>query len=282
MVKFLMNEYVRMNEALHQIAQDSENILQKAERSYLAVQDSLLKVREFIIPYTFKDEQEEIQFFKEMKPKFLKELIFHMEVYHLEANKTIGSWQAELNYYHQETERIRIFFDRNKPLYTYYKTGKVIFDTVYFKRQENPLSLVPEYFLDLDPRFATANSLKLSKIKAFEELKGYIDNCILQLSHKQSNEISSDLSSVSLPWTDKKTGLIELLYGIQCMGALNNARAELKQIARLFEIAFKVDLGNYYRVFQEIRIRKKGRTPFIDRMREMLIKKMDDTDEYFA
>lgn len=83
-----------------------------------------------------------------------------------------------------------------------------------------------------------------------------------------------------LHWTGSKASLIELVYALQCGGVFNNGNADLKQIATYFEQAFDVELGNYYRVFQDFRIRKNSRTQFIDELKKVLEKRMDDTDEH--
>ena len=67
-MKFTTDLYARMSEALEQLAMTSDNILQRAERSYNVVEQTLGELKEFIIHYTFKDKQEEIKFFKEIKP----------------------------------------------------------------------------------------------------------------------------------------------------------------------------------------------------------------------
>ncbi|WP_158638411.1 RteC domain-containing protein [Panacibacter ginsenosidivorans] len=52
----------------------------------------------------------------------------------------------------------------------------------------------------------------------------------------------------------------------------------MKDIAQLLEAVFGIDLGNYYRTFQEIRIRKSGRTNYLDQLKATLIRYMDETD----
>ncbi|QEC70285.1 hypothetical protein FRZ67_18990 [Panacibacter ginsenosidivorans] len=52
----------------------------------------------------------------------------------------------------------------------------------------------------------------------------------------------------------------------------------VKDIAQLLEAVFGIDLGNYYRTFQEIRIRKSGRTNYLDQLKATLIRYMDETD----
>ncbi len=281
MKTFITGELNEMQAALHEIETTSENMLQAAERSCLKVQQHLLRLKEYILSYEFRDTAEEISFFKEIKPRFLKELIYHTEVFYIEAKKPFGDTETMTRYYKQFTDRINQFFERNHAIYIYYKMGKSDNDETCFVRNTARTPVQPEYALDIDPKFSTLYSFKFSKIQAFERLNEFIHRSLRKLENEAVGTDVPELSHISLPWTDKKAGLIEILYGIQCMGSLNNAKAELKQIARLFEMAFNIDLGNYSRVFQEIRIRKKGRTAFLDRMKEMLIKRMDETDEYY-
>ncbi len=82
-----------------------------------------------------------------------------------------------------------------------------------------------------------------------------------------------------LSWTASKADLIELINSLQAGGAFNNGKTGIKEIAETFQKLFQIDLGNYYNVFNEIRLRKKNRTAFLDHIREKLIRKMDSLDE---
>ena len=72
--------------------------------------------------------------------------------------------------------------------------------------------------------------------------------------------------------------MIELIYALHSTDAINNGTADIKDIAYFVERIFRIDLGNYYRAFLEIRMRKNGRTKFLDTLKEELIKRMDETD----
>jgi hypothetical protein len=50
-------------------------------------------------------------------------------------------------------------------------------------------------------------------------------------------------------------------------------------IAKTFEDAFNIELGDFYHTFMELKARKINRTKFLDRLCEALIKKMDEQDE---
>ena len=83
---------------------------------------------------------------------------------------------------------------------------------------------------------------------------------------------------VQLKWTGSKVALIELLYGIHATSVVEGGRADIKQLAKGLEQLFNLNLGNYYRVYQDIRLRKKGQTQYIDCMKSQLIRKMDELD----
>lgn len=268
-----------MQSDLQHIATHSDNRFQAAERSCKAVQRHLENLKAFILDYTFRDMEEEIHFFKVIKPEYLKELVYFREVYYLEAARPLADTGTVREYFKTAMHRIQLSLERNHELYTYYRAGRTDRDSYYFTRGPKE-GLLPEYEPDTDGRFSTPYSSRLAEIYAFERLHSYISAQVRDLEYTPAATDVSGLSQLSLPWTDKKTGLIEILYGIQSMGSLNNAQAELNQIARLFEAAFHIDLGNYSRAFQEIRYRKKGRTPFLDRMKEMLLKRMDEADEF--
>jgi hypothetical protein len=89
---------------------------------------------------------------------------------------------------------------------------------------------------------------------------------------------SSASSNSSLSWTGSKTDLIELIYALQAAGVFNKKEVEVKQIATLFENMFNVTLGNYYRVFQDIRLRKTGQTNFMNQLRDSLLNRIKEAE----
>lgn len=82
-----------------------------------------------------------------------------------------------------------------------------------------------------------------------------------------------------LTWTESIVSLIELMYALQARGVFNNGTADLKEVAAFFEDTFGIELGQYHRTFLEIRIRKTGRTKFLDSLHESIIRRMDEADE---
>lgn len=279
MEKLVQTLYEKMHSALSEIATSSDNELQQAQRSCQMLQQLLEDLKDYITAYEFKSEEEEIHFFKNVKPMFQQELIYHTELYYFELNYPIGSENEEERYIFRSLQMIRHLFERERFLYSYHRTRRTDLDEDFFLRNTSakPSPFLAEYSPDNDTRFSTIQSTQLAQLKAFERLRDHLNYRLSILKSPQQNPF---IQQNNLSWTDTKAGLIELIYALQSVGALNHSKAEVKQVAGFFEQVFHIDLGNYYRTFQEIRIRKKGRTAFLDKMKEMLVKRMDETDEY--
>jgi hypothetical protein len=95
------------------------------------------------------------------------------------------------------------------------------------------------------------------------------DHILNTIRKAESN--TSDVSFNTLQWTAQKVALVELIYALHAAGVFNYGKTDVKQIVNCFETMFSIDLGNYARVFSEIRIRKKAPTNFIDHLRERLV-----------
>jgi hypothetical protein len=112
---------------------------------------------------------------------------------------------------------------------------------------------------------------------AYEMLDSYLMEAIEEAS---PIPVVLPATGAALTWTAPKGGLIELIYAFQSHGVFNGGDADIRMIAEYFQRTFNVNLGNLYRRFQEIRIRKKSRSFFLDQLRDKLIERMDYTDEH--
>lgn len=277
METYTREQLSRMREALHEIADNSKNVLQRAERSVLHISGCLSELRTFISKYKFRDETEEIIFFKEVKPQYLEPLYYYRELFQLESARPLGMDELILSYYEKRLTAVNSFFERNHSLYIYYKTGRTDKDNEFFTRNAS-VSLTEVAGADIDPVFSTAASNVVAGVLGFERLCEYISATIKKIHQGESS--GTTIHDVALQWTDTKAGLIELLYGLHEKGCFNNGKSDLKQVVQLFEVACKVDLGNYSRTFQEIRIRKKNKTVFLDNIKEMFEQRMEKADGF--
>lgn len=241
---------------------------------------ALNKLKTLILKNKFRNENEEIKFFKETKPKFLAPLIYHLKVYKIESRKPNGSSEIRKKYLLHELEKLKHYFDSNLDFYRYYRTQSNYLDHKYFLRGKYDIRLtVDSFFFEADIRFSTSHDFKVAKILAHDRLQVYLEEELSNLDRKETNMIAQDAPKVKLFWTESKTALIELIYALHSHGAFDNGRADIKDIAASFEHHFGIELGDYYRTFLELRMRKTGKTKFLHSLIQSLNKKMDEAEE---
>lgn len=275
MEKYIKELFEAMNLQLKNLEKEVIDPLEQAREAIEIIRPILQQLRDIFLRYDGIDRQEEIRFFKKIKPKFASRLIYYLRVFHIESRCPTASKSLIEELLVGELKRIKYFFRQNLEFYQYYITGAEYLDEWLFIRGRYDLHLVTdEYFMLIDPDFSTVHSYKVSRMLAYNALKEYLNNRLLLLANGQRAKVGKR----TLRWTASKADLIELLYALQSAGVFNNSKSDVKMVAKFLESIFHIKLGNYYRVFQEIRIRKKSRTRFLDLLKDTLIKRMDETD----
>lgn len=249
--------------------------ISKARASVELVTDTLRHLREHFAGYSWDDPREEIMFFKHVKPRFQSRLIYYLKVFHLESHSVALAPDAFKAFLKAELDQIKQFFSRNQAFYQYYKTGAKYLDEWFFLRNQVDLNLMDEdFFMALDPAFSTLHSYKVSRMLAYSALAEYVTRRLYTLEpvHPPACE------APAINWTATKADLIELLYALHSVGAINHSKVDVHILARILEAVFSIKLGDYYRAFQDIRSRKKNRTRFLDLLKEMLLRRMETAD----
>jgi hypothetical protein len=272
-----------MSELEHQlklIHLETENPTQSAEQAIKSIISVLEKLKTFFIKYKSLNKREEIEFFREIKPKFSSKLIYYNEIYSIETNRPLGSKKTIRNYYKVELAKLKVFFKVNKEFYRYYRTSNNCHDNTYFIRTKYDIKLLLDsYYFQADHRFATSHDYKVAQILANDEIKTFLEEQIEKLKRKAIKTQSPSLLYKSPKWTGSKVELIELIYALHTEGVFNNGVYGLKEVTTFFESAFTIDLGQFNRVFLEIRNRKSDRTKFLNTLKNKLIIRMDEADE---
>jgi hypothetical protein len=276
----MLRLYEKLEERISKIKEEAFPLLKETSQCISVCQEMLLELKKIIEKTPFKDQKEEIEFFKEIKPKFYSQFIYFVKIFHIEINRPAASDKVQISYLESHLMRIKHFFDNNLDFYQYYRSGANHFDEVYFVRGQQDVRLLPDDLtLSIDHSFSTIQSYKVSKLFAYELLRIYLNTAISSIQYTDSQE--QRVPEKKLQWTGTKVSLIELIYSLQTAGAINNGVADIKLLTNFFENIFQVDLGNVYNVFQEMRIRKKNRSSFLDQLKEKLIQRMDEADEAY-
>lgn len=232
-------------------------------------------LRNLIEDHEFNSETEEIIFFKQIKPLFSGSLIYWEKLLHLFLHKPVGGEVNLKKYYKRKLKNLQAFYELHAGLYEYLRGNFDYLDKLYFLRSSRKFD-ESAHSIDLNPKFTTVKDRLVSEIYANELLEQFIHR-LLNLQTKLS--LTPDKESPNLQWTGSRAGLVELIYALHSGGVYNNGQIGIRELADGFQQLFNMDLGNYYHVFNEIRLRKKNRTALLDHLRERFIHKMDSMDE---
>ena len=265
---------------LHFITVEIDDPIKLAEKAIESISSTLTKIKTLVIEASFQSQDDEIDFFKNTKPKILSKLIYYSSIYKIETKKPNGGKKIIRAYLNNELYKLKVFFDNNLELYRYHRTGSAFLDNRFFVRGKHDLKLnIETNYFDADHRFTTSHDYIIAKIMANDLIKVYLEDELSNLEKILASEKIHLNPKSKQTWTGSKVALIELIYALHAEGVINNGTSDLKSVFEFFENILKIDLGQYHRTFLEIRVRKTNRTKFLDSLKETLIKKMDEIEE---
>jgi hypothetical protein len=269
-----------LNEQLNFIDLEIDDTIKRCEKAIEITIKSVQKLKTLFLKENIKNQEQEIDFFKNIKPKFTSKFIFYNIIYKIETKKPYGGERVMKKYLNNELDKLKRYFDNNLDFYGYYRTGNNYLDYKYFVRGNFDIKLTIDSFIfEADHNFATSHDFKVAKILAHDLVQVYIESKLLEINNKGIKEKSQVNHKSTQKWTASKVALIELLYALHSQAVLNNGVSDLKEFVSFFEYTFNINLGQFNRVFLEIRARKSGRTKFLDTLKETLLKRMDEADE---
>lgn len=268
------------SEKLLSIEHSEGDILQIIPPAIKLLEEMFKEIKAFISDYTFKDEDEEIRFFKEIKPQLFSKLIYYQKIYRIEAMRPNGSDEAQKKYLIKELDHLKDFFDKNLDFYKYYRSNGTHFDKICFIRGKSGMNAhLESFYFERDPKFSTHCDFKVAKLMANELLRIYLKEELHKLEQSAQQSVEKAVfPKTKKTWTRKKTDLVELIYAICEADCFNFGKTNLKRVIGYFENVFNIDLGNPYHTYLEIRGRA-NRTQFLDELKEKLIRKMDEDDD---
>lgn len=274
MEKYVQNLINKLDLGLIDLKEKEQNVILFSKSAFKLCTLHLNDLRNFICSYNFHNENEEIHFFKHLKPTIASKQILYNQMFKIESHCHKLPKKLKVEFYQSEIEKIQLFFEKKSTLFNYYKTDNILSDQYYFKRKEIDINLHLEQDLfDLDTLFSTFFDLYFNKIKAFEILLTYLEN---QIDHLENNNLPAHKEVKKyLDWTTSKTDLIELMNALVAAKAINHGDVEMKKMAAAFEELFQIDLGDFYRSFTELKSRANP-VKFLEKLSDALLFKIDN------
>lgn len=245
-VKQVFNELIlKINAEIETSCIDSDISSDKALYIINFIRPLFEELREYTHKYDFRDDEEEIYFFKNINPLILSKLIYYNDIYTLELRKPNGNKEVVKEHYKKKQAAIVDFCNNNLDFYQYYRSKATHLDRYYFLKGHENYKLCHNCgLLDKDPLFSSCCDHRVAKMLAYNVLEIYLQQRLQDLERIEVVETSrASLPDNPFRWTSTKVAAIELGYAIFAAGVLNNGNADIKEIMAYIEASFKIDLG---------------------------------------
>jgi len=262
-----------MENELYTLSLQTSSECERLKGAIKICKKALFILKRFISSYFFDNMEDEILFFKQIKPLFYSQYIYYISLYNFLLKKPTGGDQNIKEYIDTELADLKRFFDHNQGFYQYYRAQLSHLDSIYFTRGCIDIYSELEDFQG-DEMFSTTHDYKLSKIIANEKFQEYLGKQLQNGASEQAKLVDSPIV-----WTSNQTDLVELIYALVESGSFNNGNVEIKCLMDYFQSILQVDLNHYYRKYADITNRKKDKTVFLDKLKNGLLRRIDDKFE---
>lgn len=275
--KKLLQELLKEIEVLKQKNEDEIN---KAHIFLKSVLSYNQRLKELLLSGSFADVDEEIVFFKTIKPKFVSLHLYYIALEEYGLNGAKGNRKRLRKFYEKELQKTEDFLNINRHMVHYFRSDASQMDEQLFVRgvKKYPNWLVKPR-TDVDERYSTIGDHLIAKIAAAEMIYQYI---VKQLSvlENVSNLAVQENKNPNCKWTGESINLVEIAYGIWLTGQMNNGNSTISEIIRWLESSLGVNVGRAYRRWTEISRRDQmNTTKYLDRMKEAInIRLMNEDD----
>ena len=280
MIQYTLELLDKIKSEIQIIDLEEDTIFNKSIKIISRLEIDFNELKSHISEYSFNNETEEIQFFKETKPQISSQLLYYNGICKFENSRPIGSDTVQKEFTLKQLDLLKDYFDKNIDFYRYYRAHRTDLDKHYFLRCQPDLEMYfDSFYFERDPKFSTGFDLKVATILANDMLSNYLNAELLKEDIPNAHQFDNTNSQkVKAKWTGSKVALIELIYAFHSSKCINNGKSDLKKMTSFVENLFGIDLGDVYRTFIEIRGRKGSRVQCLDDLRKKLIARMDEVD----
>lgn len=117
--------------------------------------------------------------------------------------------------------------------------------------------------------------------KMMQQIKAGFSNMLSSSASTAAKTIGKKKGGVTpIRWTGKASDLVEILYGIDELGCINDGETPLKDVAAYFYNMLGVNAKECYHIYADMKMRKnESRTYFLDKMQERVNRRMEMDEE---
>src|SRR5690606_29733978 len=186
----LNNIVAEIQKQERKLSAETSSFIDEAYKMTVYLQELLSTVKDDVIKDGFSSKDEEIHFFKQVKPNILGKLIYYNKVYRIETSCPVGNGHLYQNYFALHLRELKKEYTEhvcNSDFYRYYRSGRTDRDKQYFTLGKiNCYDGLNSFAFEIDPKFSTYFDYKVAKIIANELIYNYLTT---KLSPEQNPDV---------------------------------------------------------------------------------------------
>ncbi len=262
------------------LSAEASSLIDEAYKMTIYLQDLLRTIKEDVLKEGFASKDEEMLFFKQVKPNILGKLIYYNKVFRIETACPVDKGKLHECYFALQLRELKQEYKEhicNSEFYRYYRSGRTDRDEDYYMLGNiNYYDGLSSFVFEIDPKFSTYFDYKVAKIIANELTYNYITT---KLSPEQNPDVLlQNGEAKDIFWTQTKNALIELIYALHAADAISHGKLGIRKISMVFQILFRISLNDIHNSFHRMKTRAGSRTLFLDQLKYSLEEYMDRED----
>ncbi|MDR0972934.1 MAG: RteC domain-containing protein [Prevotellaceae bacterium] len=242
------------------------------------LKEGFIHLKTLVSEYGFESEEEEIHFFKKLKPELFYKMLYYHKVREYEILKPEFGHEQQRDFIKEAQANIHGFQHRHEDFMRYYKSGDTKHDKEYFLRKNFSKEGMEGLYFERDQTFSTNYDYILGKLLAAKLFNKYLVEELRRIKKEEEMGIEPHRENLPLTWTGQQSDLVELLYGVSLTGSVNNGNISIQELAASLGRIFNIELNDVYRTFHEIKKRKNDQTFFLTRMARLIRGHMEELD----
>ena len=273
MIQFTSKLKKEVDAEIEQIESSEVSTMNKSLEASRVLDEAFNQLKTFILSYNFNGEEEEILFFKEIKPRLCFRLIYYRKLYNIEMNRPAGT-DKQREYLSEALNDINKYNCKRLDFIRYYRSGSSHLDSLYFLRGKTDTGQYLETFsYEFDPNFTTNCDFKVAKILSNDMLSDYLMREIEALNDSNNIVVGAfGFPTIKLTWKGTKAELQEQILSWDCDSTFGDI--PFTQLHNYMQNVFNIQLdSNLSRVLDDLKTRNNP-TPFLDKLKKALLRRM--------
>ncbi len=268
-MKHNSKKVIQLRQHLSELDLFGADAIKQIESAIQLIRSTTIEIEAEIDNNDFASPEEEIHFFRYIKPPLYSLQIAYRKILKIELQRSSHSKKEFKNFLKQKLDFVQAHYIDYPEFIRYYNGNQTHNDSRYFLRENRiELDCFPHFY---DDSHSTGYDVVAAYMLAYKFLLDHYDQSDKKV---QLETIQSNIS-----WTGDKVAFVELLSGLHLMGSLNMGKNDLKSLCSALGQVLNIDVKNVYEKRIEIRQRKGERFKYIRQMLEFLERDFDENIE---